>query len=578
MNGEGETLSCAGTSIKQANVTGGGFGVVIYSFSSKNMNGAQSIVYLDHNRPLNQGYSKSQVGKRSNELGFGANIEFRSQGNQIVSFDRCSKGQEWVRPGEHLVRRDKDQRFFFSNKCTDDNADILVRVMGCVSNEEVRRFYCYSFNSVDAFHVRYGELLKVVPNVMYDLFVSINLDTRGYSPEMDSTLCQPTFSLSFNRWQRALKCKFDKIRAAPWHNFPVPRTANTFPRYTIRANNPPPILMSLNGVLISDNEVHCPSFSDYRCVLALIMEHDVTLRVGCVLHFNMFFSFHNNFYVIYEYWHKNGKNQRFGIENPMQTRLKDHGYEFLAYVNRIRFNNFFASASLPMISDSKNLLHGYFPLGEEGITLPEDEQVQGCGIPVWVKYLQEKANPKNPMRFDVVAIAEKSFEKSFTSKGFLMNRRGTVYCPNIANFPFVWINPNVEVGTFFSFRARFNEAKNRYEIQKVEKVIKECLFDTVKLANEEDEFAFQIPLSTNFHYSTYLVVDFSSVGFVEGPWDIAAFLRELNRSVPVWCRENGDLDGRVTPLVCMSIEQPTGERFRGKSYEVVEFDQDDQSK
>uniref|UniRef100_A0A914HYP4 Disease resistance R13L4/SHOC-2-like LRR domain-containing protein n=1 Tax=Globodera rostochiensis TaxID=31243 RepID=A0A914HYP4_GLORO len=284
--------------------------------------------------PLNQqGYSKSQ----------------------IVSFDR----------------RDKDQRFFFSNKCTDDNADILLRVMGCASNEEVRRFYCYSFNSVDAFHVPYGELLKVVPNVMYYLFVSINLDTHGYSPEMDSTLCLPTFSLSFNRWQRALKCKFNKIRRAPWHNFPAPRAANTFPRYTIRANNPPP------------------------------------------------------FYVIYE----------------------DHGYEFLAYVNRIRFNNFFASASLPMISDSKNLLHGYFPLGEEGITLPEDEQVQGCGIPVWVKYLQEKANPKNPVRIRLEGQ---------------------------------------------SFRARFNEAKNRYEIQKVEKVIKECLFDTVKLAHEEDEFAVQL--------------------------------------------------------------------------------------
>uniref|UniRef100_A0A183CAD2 Ricin B-type lectin domain-containing protein n=1 Tax=Globodera pallida TaxID=36090 RepID=A0A183CAD2_GLOPA len=212
MDGEGEALSCAGTSIKQANVTGGGFGVVIYSFSSKNMNGAQSIVYVDHNRPLyvvprylfdadylrNQGHSKSQVGKRSNELGFGANIEFRSQGNQIVSFDRCSKGQEWVRAGESLVKRDKDQRFFFSNKCTDDNADILIRAMGCVSNEEVRRFYCYSFNSVDTFRVRYGELLKVVPNVMYDLFVSINLDKHGYRPEMDSTLCQPTFSLSFN--------------------------------------------------------------------------------------------------------------------------------------------------------------------------------------------------------------------------------------------------------------------------------------------------------------------------------------------------------------------------------------------
>ncbi|KAL3119044.1 hypothetical protein niasHT_003827 [Heterodera trifolii] len=586
MNDENGTLPSVSTIKKKANATGGGYGVVIHSFDSQNKNSAQSIVYVDHNRPLyvvprylfdityltNQGFSKSQVNKRSIELGFGANIQFESRGNQIVYFDRCSKGQDWIKMGEQLLLQEKDRRFFFEDKFIDaKNANILLRAQGCVSDEEVRRFFCHSFHSVDSLRVPYAELQKVIPNVLYDLFVNIDLDMHGYEPNMESAHCQPTFSLSFNRWHKALRCEFEKIRAAPWHNIPVPRITSINLRYIIRAINPPPAVYSLCGVLISEKEVFCPCFSDFRCVLALVMEHDVTLRIGSVLHFNMFYSFHNNFYVIYDYWHKNSTKKGFGIENPMQIRLTNNGYEFLAYVKRIKFNNFYASASLPMIYDPKNILHGYFPVDDESIASSEDERFQGVGIPVWVKYLQEKANRKNPMRFEVVSIAEKEqranedgtkiklrkcLKDSFISSGFLLNRRGTIYCPHITNFPFIWAKPDVEVGTFFQFSAEFVKAKSRYEIQEIVKVICDCPFDVVKLTKEEDAFSFQIPLSTNFYYSTYLAVDFSRVGFVEGSDEIITFLRAVGRAVPIWCRENSDFHGRVTPLICMSIEQP----------------------
>lgn len=42
------------------------------------------------------------------------------------------------------------------------------------------------------------------------------------------------------------------------------------------------------------------------------------------------------------------------------------------------------------------------------------------------------------------------------------------------------------------------------------------------------------------------------------PFDINSNYSEPDKQFMIWCRENVDLEQRVTPLVCMGIEQPEG--------------------
>lgn len=83
-----------------------------------------------------------------------------------------------------------------------------------MSDEQVRRFYCYDFDSADRVPIPNVELRKLVPNVVYELYVHVNMDFHGYQADQPSELCNPTFTLSFGRWLRPLKGDFNEIGRA----------------------------------------------------------------------------------------------------------------------------------------------------------------------------------------------------------------------------------------------------------------------------------------------------------------------------------------------------------------------------
>jgi len=102
----------------------------------------------------------------------------------------------------------------------------------------------------------------------------------------------------------------------------------------------------------------------------------------------------------------------------------------------------------------------------------------------------------------------------FTSVGLLLNRRGTVYCPHVCNFPLQMTGWNtdgknwnadfkveypsgfgreaMDVGDWFSFRAKFVEETQRYQIVEVFDV-EWRKYPAVQLASEKDTFAVSAP-------------------------------------------------------------------------------------
>lgn len=58
---------------------------------------------FDVDKLKRQGYSTNQIKKLAQELNIGANIQFQAMGNQIVSYERFSKGQEWIKMDDNFA-------------------------------------------------------------------------------------------------------------------------------------------------------------------------------------------------------------------------------------------------------------------------------------------------------------------------------------------------------------------------------------------------------------------------------------------------------------------------------------------
>ncbi|KAF7634670.1 hypothetical protein Mgra_00005918 [Meloidogyne graminicola] len=392
----------------------------------------------------------------------------------------------------------------------------IVETFCVISNEEIRRIYCFQFPNLIATS---GQIEEFIPNVCYHCTVKIK----------DKKEKEDLKQISSNRLKlkRITGVKFDEeadnfIAGAPWQpRLDLVDVRPWYPKSILPWSDQNKIISS-ECIVINEREVFIVHRPNHKGFIGFIVPNDFMYVDGRVLGCELYFCRYNNAYIIYGYYpHPESKGgirelawctpMDIGLENPMKTRLKPGGVkEFLGYVKLCRFNHFFCTYCIPLISDPKNVLHGRVALGDSNNAY-EKEKEQNIGIRVWLRFNSEKTL----FRWEIVELF-KATEKQ----------------------PPLWARPlNNEL------------EENKYVRREID---------------EEDDF--HIPLISNYFISRHLLFD-EEFGFVEDvDLKIIMFTVAYEESHPntfqkernVWCRENPDIMNRLVPFCVVDILEPKG--------------------
>ncbi|KAL7073248.1 hypothetical protein ACQ4LE_007111 [Meloidogyne hapla] len=460
-----------------------------------------------------------------------------------------------------------------------------------ISNEDVRRIHCHQFPTLIA---TTGQLKDFIPNVCYYCTVEIedkkeNEDFKQLPP--NRLRLRGIFGVKFDAESE------DFIAGAPWEpRSQIMSVHHWYPKTILPWSDQNKVISS-ECIVINEKEVFIVHRPNHKGLIGIVIPGDFMYVEGRVLGCELYFCRYNNAYIIYGYYpHPLGKGglreqawctpMELGLENPMFTQWKDDGVkEFLGYVKFCRFNNFFCTYCIPLVVDPKNVLHGRVALGDAN-KIYEREKEQNIGIRVWLRFNSDK----KVLRWEISGLFKptakqlplwarplpselvKPKHKPFSSVGLKINRKGSVYCPHVCNFP-MFLNDKtinkskVNIGDWFSFSAMFDRNANKYRILVVIKIVQHHKFLVKQMEGEEDVFLFYIPLMANYFVSRNLLFN-EEFGFVEDvDLKITTFTIALEEANPenneksVWCRENPDIENRLVPFCVVGIEEPEGKRF-----------------
>lgn len=509
-----------------------------------------------------KGWSKSRVNKRKQGIGVGDLIDFESNQQLITEFEMRGRidgplRQLSVEPTGHLT-----------------GAFIASAV---ISSEKERRFVCPTLPHFEVLESKYRLFLS---NVVYKCRITYELDM--YNKRNHSIYaCKPQIKLKFDQFiyvDSDPETWRELVFQAAWNierNF-TETIHHRYPRMCLPWHESN-LVFSSECLILDDNEVFCKHLPNEKCFIGTIIPGDILFVRGRVIGCELRYCRYSKAYIVYKYYPQPEISE--GIfeapwctslmiteGNPMESRWNNGAIEFLGYVKLNNVNHFYCNFCIIMIRDPHNVLHGRVELGDAN-EMYRYEKDHTIGTRVWLRYCAEGV----PIKWEIVALHEeekcKVKHKKFKSIGLRLNRKGFVYCPHVCNFPMQIcdepeLRSKVNVGDWFKFEAKFDVPQQCYIIHKVTEVVQRRRFEMLELANQDDVFAFRIPLTENFHATRALLYN-KEIGFVQDTnKKITMFMcawkesHPHNPTVPVWCTENTDPNGRLTPLRVVDIEMP----------------------